>query len=49
MLNNKHVLVRNKTAFVFKSGEVVFWELKDTSGESKSDKWLCDFLVDGRH
>lgn len=33
-------------ALVFKSGEVVFWELKDTSGESKSNKWLLDFIME---
>ena len=43
---NRHGRGVIDVAFVFKSGEVVFWELKDTSGESKSDKWLCDFLVD---
>ena len=32
-------------AFVFKSGEVVFWSLEDVSGERKTKEWLCDFIL----
>ena len=33
-------------ALMFKSGEVVFWDLKDTSGESKDKQWIANFVVD---
>ena len=32
-------------AFVFKGGDVVFWDLKDTSGTEKSSEWLRDFVI----
>ena len=33
-------------AFVFTNGDVVFWELKDTSGTRKSNVWMTEFILE---
>jgi hypothetical protein len=33
-------------ALTFKDGGVVFWDLKETSGETKNASWITDFIVD---